>query len=262
MMKMSFDSSKMDHYQPKLIKEVMHIMGGFEKKEAYYVPRIVLNVPWSDEYLCKALFPNWPTWCEEVSSEFGDEYAKIFVLELLPFFARVAVQDGIYWLDDFPSHPCSNLIKQSLRSPTPYEQWASRARTECTELERTQPNNRVEIMSDAVVHSNNQLARRQDRYHRVQLGLLNSLASKMDGHQREHRALLQKVWEISNSLNAQQTLLNNMYSLLNRGKFFSILLRSLFFKIRRINKKINIGFFYCWIKLCQLYAHWHLILYW
>eukprot|EP00957_Ditylum_brightwellii_P201043 15323818-Ditylum_brightwellii.AAC.1 len=56
---------------------------------------------------------------------FGDKHAYNFLCELLPFLAGVAVQDGIYWLRNFPMHKVSTYLKTQIPG---YEQWA------CTQL--------------------------------------------------------------------------------------------------------------------------------
>ena len=153
----------------------MHVMGGFEKKEAYYVPRVVIETPWSREQLCTLLLPDWQRWKQQVNSPFGDTYGKLFVEELLPFLVHVAVQDGIYWLRDFLNHPCPNILVQSLRNPVPYDHWAVNARRQCVELQTSHPESSNDALSDAVVLSNNRFSRRQDLYQRVLTGLLNNV---------------------------------------------------------------------------------------
>ena len=96
-------------------------MGGFKKKEAYYVPRVVLKIPYSRDYLCSQLLPDWTKWKEQIKLLLGDSYIDLLVNKLLPFLLQVAVQDGIYWLKDFLNHPCTNILKQSLMDPFPYE---------------------------------------------------------------------------------------------------------------------------------------------
>mgnify|MGYP003323753583 CR=1 FL=1 len=189
----------------------MHVMGGFERKEAYYVPRVVLETPWSKEELCSLLLPNWERWQREVNSPYGDQHGKLLVEELLPFLVHVAVQDGIYWLRDFPNHPCPNILKQSLLNPVPYETWAIRARRQCDELETSQPESSYEALSDAVVLSNNRFARRQDMYHSETTGIVNDVRATNNQIRREQRELFQKVWELSNKV-------DHMSSLLQQGK--------------------------------------------
>ena len=194
----------------------MHVMGGFERKEAYYVPRVVLETPWSKEELCSLLLPNWERWQREVNSPYGDQHGKLLVEELLPFLVHVAVQDGIYWLRDFPNHPCPNILKQTLRDPMPYERWAIRARRQCDELETSQPESSYEALSDAVVLSNNTFARRQDLHQSVLTRILHGSENRINQIHREQRELFQKVYHMSNRVDNG---FNNIYSLLQQGKY-------------------------------------------
>ena len=63
----------------------------------------------------------------------------MIVEELLPFLVHVAVQDGIYWLRDFPNHPCPNILKQSLRNPVLYKTWPANACRQCMDLQTSLP---------------------------------------------------------------------------------------------------------------------------
>ena len=189
----------------------MHVMGRFKKKEAYYVPRVVLKIPYSREQLCSKLLPDWEKWKDQVNSPLGDSHGDLLVNELLPFLLQVAVQDGIYWLVDFPNHPCTNILKQSLRDPMPYERWALIARRECEALRTSQPESQYEALSDAVVLSNNRFARRQDMYHSETTGIVNDVRATNNQIHWEQRELFQKEWELSNKL-------DHISSLLQQGK--------------------------------------------
>ena len=194
----------------------MHVMGGFEKQEAYYVPRVVLKIPYSREQLCSKLLPDWEKWKDQVNSPLGDSHGDLLVNELLPFLLQVAVQDGIYWLVDFPNHPCTNILKQSLRDPMPYERWALIARRECEALRTSQPESQYEALSDAVVLSNNTFARRQDQHQSVLTGILHGSENRINQIHREQRELFQKVYHMSNRVDNG---FNNIYSLLQQGKY-------------------------------------------
>eukprot|EP00957_Ditylum_brightwellii_P110238 8408216-Ditylum_brightwellii.AAC.1 len=52
---------------------------------------------------------------------FCDKHVYNFLYKLLPFLAGVAVQDGIYWLRDFPMPKVSAYLKTQIPC---YEQWA------------------------------------------------------------------------------------------------------------------------------------------
>ena len=65
-------------------------------------------------------------WRDVIGSVDGDIFDSDIVDVLLPYFARVACQDRIYWSDKFPLEPASNLLKQRLcTNEYNYEVWAA-----------------------------------------------------------------------------------------------------------------------------------------
>jgi hypothetical protein len=106
---------------PELVQDVMKTMAGFSKHEQWYVGRCYADMPTVD-YI-KFLFPNIDKWKKEMNGKFGDKHAYNMLYGLLPYLAGVAVQDGIYWLRDFPNHEVSVYLKAQIPE---YEQWARR----------------------------------------------------------------------------------------------------------------------------------------
>ncbi|MEL7342862.1 MAG: hypothetical protein AAGM67_20425 [Bacteroidota bacterium] len=105
-------------YLPELPSEAMHAGAGFSvhPAEAYFVPRASLILPWTQLQIELAIFPHLPRWRAELESEQGDSgpAATNFIRKLLPFLARVAVQDGIHWVERMPEHPVTLLLLRSL----------------------------------------------------------------------------------------------------------------------------------------------------
>jgi hypothetical protein len=87
-------------------------MAGFLKEQGYFVPRALLKLPHPVEWYAKKLLPNLPMWRRQLKSRHGDKSVcgKKFLNELIPFFVEVAVQDGIYFVRDFPDHDFSKLL--------------------------------------------------------------------------------------------------------------------------------------------------------
>lgn len=123
-------------YMTELRPHAMKVMAGCGKDEPYFVARTLLQLPWNDEECCHFIFPQIDTWREQAASVNGDnsEAARNFLFEVLPFLARVAVQDGVYFLRDYPNHEISMRLKNAM--PADYERWAKSARDEVTEIER------------------------------------------------------------------------------------------------------------------------------
>ena len=118
-------------YQPELREDVQRVMAGFGKNETWYVPRATIKLPMPIEELQLILFPHIQRYRHEVESREGDKEGRNFVFELLPFFAEVVVQDGIYWVKDFPRHPMSQLLIQNIPNYLP---WAETKRAEVVAL--------------------------------------------------------------------------------------------------------------------------------
>ena len=124
---------KIARYETELHPKILLVMAGFEKRDTYFVPRIHLKLPtgWLIENLVLLLFPRITVWRTQQAGPDGDNNGKkkcaahAFLWEVLPFFALVLFQDGIYWLRDFPDHEATRLLVKVL--PDWYQQWAKEA---------------------------------------------------------------------------------------------------------------------------------------
>jgi hypothetical protein len=90
-------------------------MAGFRKESPYFVARANLNLPKSVEWYCKKLLPALATWRQQAGSRRGDKSTLCdkFLNYLLPYFVEVLVQDGVYFVKDFPDHPMTQYLKVS-----------------------------------------------------------------------------------------------------------------------------------------------------
>jgi hypothetical protein len=91
-------------------------MSGHKKGDTcYFVPRTQLPLARSVEAYCRLLLPDLAKWRREAKSPQGDKSTCCdkFLNEILPYFVKVLVQDGIYLVDEFPEHPISHLLKVS-----------------------------------------------------------------------------------------------------------------------------------------------------
>ena len=89
-------------------------MAGFSKNQAYFVPRALLQLPHPIGWYKERLLPELATWRQQAAHPTqGDKSlcAQKFLHELIPYFLEVAVQDGIYFVRDFPNHPFTQLLK-------------------------------------------------------------------------------------------------------------------------------------------------------
>ena len=128
-------SSKLEKvYMTELFAPVLRVMSGFEKDENYYVPRILLKLPWSESDLCAYIFPKLHVWLIQYKAPNGDHSlaAENFLTKLLPYLAKVVVQDGIYWIKHYLKYEASKLLLNVM--PPEYERWAANARKEIDDL--------------------------------------------------------------------------------------------------------------------------------
>ena len=75
----------------------------------YRLIRDELDLSCFGENLVKMIFPAIKDWREQQLAHDGEKYeaATNFLYETLPNFAKVVVQDGIYWVNEFPEHEVS-----------------------------------------------------------------------------------------------------------------------------------------------------------
>ena len=117
-------------YLTELFPPVMRLMANMEKNEDTDFPRTLLDLPWTTEALFTIIFTKRITWLAQWSCE-NDGKSKAadnFLNKILPFLAKVVVQDGIYYIRDFPEHQYSRLLKKVM--PPDFERWAQNARQE------------------------------------------------------------------------------------------------------------------------------------
>ena len=113
-------------YLPELPYSAMLSSAGFDvfRRQEYHIPRSYAKVP--EGWITK-IFPYLNTWRQHVNEMLGYDKgmsAKSFVNTLLPFFAQIVIQDGIYFTSMYPDHPYSNILRHKLQH-VGYEQWAA-----------------------------------------------------------------------------------------------------------------------------------------
>ena len=136
-------SSKMNTvYFTELFYPVLLYASGYDKSDinSYNNPRTRLQLPiinndnndTTNEILL-AIFPQLEEWKEQQKSVQGDnrECARHFVNEVLPLLAKVVIQDGIYWIKEYPDSLPSRLLIDRMKTVFPgYATWARNARNE------------------------------------------------------------------------------------------------------------------------------------
>ena len=125
------------YYMCELCPNVMRVLAGFRKDEAYNVPRTDITFEaFGTIDLVKILFPKIDVWRSQTLAPNGDksECANNFLNFLLPAITKVILQDGIFFIRDFPNHIISQYLR-SIQLPINYELWAK------TQRERLDKNN-------------------------------------------------------------------------------------------------------------------------
>jgi len=174
-------TAKIRQYMPELHAEVMCVMAGFQPNEEYYVPRCLLELPWTEDEIVRAVFPKYNTWIHQYQSPDGDhsDAAKNFLLETLPFLAMVAIQDGIYWIKEYPNNSASVMLKDTFPN---YEAWALHARKEVVQQQAGLQESRISTMNTAT----------QASFHVIQRQM-NRIEEKIDEKDQKVSAMEQRI---------------------------------------------------------------------
>jgi hypothetical protein len=95
-------------------------MAGFRKETPWFVPRVKLPLEFDISDYERWLLPTLPTLRAQAATRHGDHSSCCdnFLNETLPFLIEVLVQDGIYFIVEFPNHPMSQLLKVSTTCTT------------------------------------------------------------------------------------------------------------------------------------------------
>ena len=154
-------TNKIYRYATELYTPLMKVMAGFKRTEAYFVPRTQVELPveWDAESI---IFPHLETWRLQAASPTGDQSdaASNFLNKMLPFLARVIIQDGIFWLRDFPNHEISITLRNVM--PAGYEEWARETRALVEEEVRNVIQSRTLELNAAAQASYMQLSQKVD----------------------------------------------------------------------------------------------------
>jgi hypothetical protein len=127
---------------PMTNRPVLESMAGFPMMNGeYFVARTRIDVeawfPGGLDEIVLLLFPQYLDWCEQQEDDIaGDDSlcAESFLHEVIPFFAKVIVQDGCFWIDRYPDHVVSRTLRSVL--PADFAIQAAAARQWCRMQER------------------------------------------------------------------------------------------------------------------------------
>lgn len=94
------------------------------------------------EQITSLLFPNIHRWRSELASIAGDKVqaksANHFLYKVLPFLSEVCIQDGIYWIKEFPQNTAVMLLLQRLEHKIGLEHYTVYAQKARKDVKRWQ----------------------------------------------------------------------------------------------------------------------------
>ena len=104
---------------PEVEEETMRVMSGFRKYETRFVPTEHVVFPGEhNKYLedgINWLLPEYRRYIEEYYSDLGDksQAATKFLFHVIPYLVETLLQCGYYFINDFPLHPLTALLRVS-----------------------------------------------------------------------------------------------------------------------------------------------------
>ena len=82
---------------------------------SYFCPRILLPLPHDLNWYETKILPRLGTWRQQSAGRGGDNTicADHFLNHIVPYFVRILVQDGVFFIKEFPNHPLVHMLKVS-----------------------------------------------------------------------------------------------------------------------------------------------------
>jgi hypothetical protein len=106
-------------YMPEVEEETLRVMSGFRKWETRYVKTEHVVFPRERKLYLKAgtkhLLPHYDRYLREQRSPRGDTStcADKFLMYILPYFVENVLQCGYWFIDDYPKHPLTQILRVS-----------------------------------------------------------------------------------------------------------------------------------------------------
>jgi hypothetical protein len=108
------------HYMTVLFSPVLQVTSCFGNKDDkdYIVLQTLFNInAFCAQYgdgmePVDSIFPYYRLWKDQQEADDGNDSnaANNLISMTLPFFAKVVLQDGVYWMEMFPNHPAVKLL--------------------------------------------------------------------------------------------------------------------------------------------------------
>ena len=103
------------------------------------------------EIAASLIFPRIKQWREQYHDVDGDDSdaAYNFLYHTLPFLAVVVIQNGIYWVRDYPTHEFARLRLHAM--PPWYARWAAAAPRQCDQMRTRSAREQVNRLNQAAL---------------------------------------------------------------------------------------------------------------
>jgi hypothetical protein len=149
-------------YGPVCVAKTCKVMAGFDIDDAYFVPRSMIELPNSVLWYVRKLLPNYDKWKTETTSANGDKstFCAMFLNDLLPWLVEVIVQDGCYFVQDFPDHVISKLLRMKIPA---YDRFALQSRRWVREKQNSRQLDKITALNGASRASYEALQRQVDK---------------------------------------------------------------------------------------------------
>jgi hypothetical protein len=116
-------------YMTELHPHLLAVMAGYKASEFNQYFNLQCKLQFEPQYnpnhkadhapfedVTRLVFPMYDEYIDRFENSPVDPgvSARNFVYKLLPFLAQVVVQDGVFWIRQWPDHPVSNLLHAQL----------------------------------------------------------------------------------------------------------------------------------------------------
>jgi hypothetical protein len=140
---------KIDCYCTEMYPPNLLVGAAFKPEEEYFLARGKWEPSISYGDYLHRIFPKLEEWRGQFLSPDGDKSkaAMNFLWMTLPYMALVVVQDGPFWLREFPEHEISKLLLE--RMPADYQRKSQWVRGKVAELDKAHEESKVKDLNKA-----------------------------------------------------------------------------------------------------------------
>ena len=248
-------SSKLNTaYVTELFPPVMLWASGYDRTDihSYNNPRTRLTMP--DNNIEHILFPRLAEWREQQESDRGDnrECAEHFLSCVVPYIAKVIVQDGIHWIKNYPRNEASLLLLSMM--PATYPDWALDARRKNRNQARDVENVKIDNLNATSQRAFNMMISVQEQnhqqalqYHQQQQRQQSQLLQQMIQQQQQQAQWMQQMLQqqqehkLEQQQQFQQMQLQQQQILLKQQEHSQLLQRVLQQRITGIENNDNVA---------------------